>query len=417
MTPKERMLEPLIALIHAELGEDLGGREDSAGENLESRLSVRRAARRRRRTAWAGSFAAAASLAAVAVLLLLRAPALTYSVLNGAADSGRVVGKSGTKIQFSDGSEVALEPGAEAKVEELDVHGARVKLKQGEVHVAIVKAPQNAWFVEAGPYTVRVTGTAFDVSWSEKDQLLQVELLRGSVVVTGPLVGTGFTLRPGQRMIGRAAGHVVVEGPRSAAVSPSVTPGASDDPKNLLGGDVQPVVPEASASPVSADSLRNEPPAQRSAWGSLVAQGKFRAVLEEAERRGVEQVLASASLAELAALADAARYARNTSLARRVLLAERQRFPRSRSAKDAAFLLGRLAEESGEGAVGWYDRYLADSPDGPYVSQALGRKMMLWYRQRGVAAAIPLASEYLERYPNGSYASAARKIASRLNQP
>jgi hypothetical protein len=36
--------------------------------------------------------------------------------------------------------------------------------------------------------------------------------------------------------------------------------------------------------------------------------------------------------------------------------------------------------------------------------------MMLLYKQRGAAAAKPVADEYLRRFPNGPYAAAARKI-------
>jgi hypothetical protein len=141
-----------------------------------------------------------------------------------------------------------------------------------------------------------------------------------------------------------------------------------------------------------------------------VAQGHFGAVLDEAEQRGLDRTLATGSLEELAALADAARYAGRTSVAKRVLSAERQRFAGSGPARDAAFFLGRLAEESGGGAIEWYERYVSESPRGAYASQAFGRKMMLLYKQRGASAAKPVASEYLSRYPNGPYAAAARKI-------
>ncbi len=46
------------------------------------------------------------------------------------------------------------------------------------------------------------------------------------------------------------------------------------------------------------------------------------------------------------------------------------------------------------------------------MPQALGRKVMLVYQQHGAAAARPEAAAYLERYPNGPYASAARKIVA-----
>ena len=93
-----------------------------------------------------------------------------------------------------------------------------------------------------------------------------------------------------------------------------------------------------------------------------------------------------------------------------MLLAERQRFPGSGPARDAAFFLGRLAEDQGGGAIEWYERYVSESPRGPYASQAFGRKMMLLYKQRGAGAAEPVAQEYLRRFPNGPYAATARKI-------
>ena len=43
------------------------------------------------------------------------------------------------------------------------------------------------------------------------------------------------------------------------------------------------------------------------------------------------------------------------------LLAERSRFPGSRSAIEAAFFLGRIAEDEGGDAIEWYDRYLSES--------------------------------------------------------
>ena len=98
----------------------------------------------------------------------------------------------------------------------------------------------------------------------------------------------------------------------------------------------------------------------------------------------------------------------------RALLAERARFPRSAAARDAAFFLGRIAEDEGTGASEWYDRYLSESSDGAYASQALGRKMMLAYKQRGAQAAQSLAADYLGRYPNGSYAGTAKKIGAEL---
>ena len=142
-----------------------------------------------------------------------------------------------------------------------------------------------------------------------------------------------------------------------------------------------------------------------------MARGDFEAVVEAAERRGIDAVLAHGSRTELAALADAARYTRRNRLAGRALLAERERFPESAEGREAAFFLGTMAEESGErsGALSWFGRYLREDAAGTYTAQALGRKMLIESRRGSATAGID-AEEYLHRFPSGSYADAARLI-------
>jgi TolA-binding protein len=99
--------------------------------------------------------------------------------------------------------------------------------------------------------------------------------------------------------------------------------------------------------------------------------------------------------------------------AREALLAERRRFPSSSRALDAAFLLGRLEEDSARGptkAVAWYDEYLSRAPNGTYASEALGRKMIVTSKLAGAAQARPMADEYLRRFPSGTYAGSARAL-------
>ena len=146
-------------------------------------------------------------------------------------------------------------------------------------------------------------------------------------------------------------------------------------------------------------------------WSRRMARGDFEAVVAAAERRGMESVLARGSRAELAALADAARYTRRSRLAGRALNAERQRFPESAEGREASFFLGNLAEDGGDraGAVSWYGRYLREDAAGTYAAQALGRKMLIESRRASPSAAID-AEEYLHRFPAGSYADAARLV-------
>jgi TolA-binding protein len=396
-TEPDKQTARLIRLAQRELHGDSVLSDEAGFQRLQARMAE---PRRSWAPGWVAGAAALAGAGALVAALLVTSgdPAITFEVAGGTvAEDGRVVAAEGTKIRFSDGSVAALERGSEAQVEKLTEHGAAVVLKRGSMRVSIAKKPQAAWTVAAGPYDVQVTGTAFDVSWSSQTQAFDLRMQSGAVIVTGPLALSGIPLRAGQRMFGGVAeGRLTVEGGSSA---PPPGPAAGPEPAPA------PAAPAANAAAPAA-----RPSSEPHAWTRQVAQGKFNAVLEEAEQRGLDRTLAGGSLEELAALADAARYAGRGAIAKRVLLAERQRFPSSASARDAAFFLGRLAEDSGGGAIEWYERYVSESPRGPYASQAFGRKMMLLYKQRGAAAAEPVAQEYLRRFPNGPYAAAARKI-------
>jgi TolA-binding protein len=152
--------------------------------------------------------------------------------------------------------------------------------------------------------------------------------------------------------------------------------------------------------------------ADEQSWGVRVAHGDFDGVIEDAERRGIDKALAESSAVDLAALADAARYARRQDVARRALMAQRTRYPGSVQARDAPFFLGGLSEgqKNDTASLEWYDVYLRESANGAYASQALGRKLMLVQRLQSSDAARPIATEYLARFPEGPYAPSARKL-------
>jgi hypothetical protein len=394
----------LVSLARRELHGDSPLSDEAGFARLQQRMAGRRPSAGRGWWGAAAGLAVAATLAGVLFMARSSDDAITFRVAGGSlASDGRIVGAEATRISFSDGSEATLSRGAEARVEKLDEHGGAVVLKRGSMRVHIAKKPQASWTVAAGPYDVRVTGTAFDVSWSAQAQAFDLRMQSGAVIVTGPLAPSGIVLKAGQHLFGGVAeGRLTVEGTGGpeAEVAPSAPPVAA----------LEPPAAESSAVVLPAAPAPARASAEPHAWTKQVAQGNFAAVLDEAERRGIERTLASGSLEELAALADAARYAGRIQLAKRVLLAERQRFASSAAARDAAFFLGRIAEDSGGGGVDWYERYVAENPRGPYASQAFGRKMMLLYKQRGAAAAKPVAAEYLSRFPNGPYAAAARKL-------
>jgi TolA-binding protein len=150
------------------------------------------------------------------------------------------------------------------------------------------------------------------------------------------------------------------------------------------------------------------------AWSAAITSGNAARVLAEAEAHGLDKALLEVDSTALVALADASRYSSRPEVAVRALVAERQRFPDTPPAQAAAFLLGRLADDRGEVAAGlaWYRRYLSETPNGPYAAEALGRKMLAVERISGRDAARSVASQYVERFPNGTYMLQAHAILS-----
>ena len=215
--------------------------------------------------------------------------------------------------------------------------------------------------------------------------------------VTGPVTGGEIVLRAGEKL------------------SVSLT----DDgvPRPVVDGPpVKETVPLEEPPPASGSERPAADAASRSSpgrWASWLVEGRAQAVIADARRIGIQKVMQRSSGEELAALASAARYQSEDELARRVLLTQRRRFPRSARATEASFLLGRLDDESSRDpgrALAWYERYLMEAPRGEYVSEALGRKMMVLERTHREDEAAAIAADYLRRFPTGTYAHAARAL-------
>jgi ferric-dicitrate binding protein FerR (iron transport regulator) len=358
---------------------------------------------------------------------------LTYAVAGGTIEEAgyvRADAQDGARLDFSDGTRISLAPGAKLSVAAPGAHGARLRVQDGRAHFEVVHRPHAAWTVEAGPYAIEVTGTVFDVRWSGAEEIAEVRLRTGSVRVTGPLLTERATLRPGQSLIARLAAHEVrIEdeaahakaaapnapapippAPRAADLAPpprSAVSGSAPSAANERAANQRPAAASAPARKrVSRRLASASPPAAPrdpwtpAGWTARVAGGDTKAVLAEAEAHGLD------------ALADAARYDGRTELAGRVLLVQRARFPGTPAAANAAFFLGRLADDRGKpaDALDWYRRYLAEEPRGPYAAEALGRAMLGVARVSGRASAREMAEEYLARFPNGTYLLHARQI-------
>jgi TolA-binding protein len=369
--------------------------------------------RRRSRRAvalWSGAAAVTAAVAALAVWQVQRdrARPIACIVEGGRLGNGGVVeasASSGAKLEFSDGTEVALSPDAHTQVRAVDRHGARVSLTAGTAHADVAHLDGARWFFDAGPFSIHVTGTAFTVAWSPADERLDVDMERGTVEIDGPLSDRAIPLRSGQHLTVRMR-------ERETVVRDREDPPASPPPSAV--DETQPASPIVDApAPALATSARPRNVQVDRHWASALARGEVGSILSDAERTGIGACLANASASDLAALADAARYGRHDDVARRALTSLRKRFPRSAVAHDSAFLLGRLEEAGGDAAKAseWYSLYSTESPTGTYASEALGRNMNIVETLGGPDQARAMARDYLRRFPGGTYATRAQALA------
>jgi hypothetical protein len=421
MTARRRPLMPdqtverLVHLARQAPAEQLTAREWAGLHRLERTLLA--GGRGRRAQVWVRWTAVAAVLgASIATLALrLRERALTFEVTNATVSDGGYISAGGldASVRFSDRSELGAVSGTRLRVSHLDVHGARVMLEGGLLHVRIRPVPRAAWTLDAGPYIVHVTGTEFDLAWRVDEQTLDLRLIEGSVTVDGPLANGGLKMVAGQHLVANATdGSLSIVNGLGTKAATNDAPLPATPPTGVTTAwtaavGPPPLTSTSRALPAAASARTGE-----QTWAARVARGDFAAVIDDAERRGLERSLAEGSPVDLAALADAARYARRPDLARRALTAQRARFPAAVQARDAAFFLGGLTESQKDdgAAVEWYDVYLRESPQGAYASQALGRKMMLLERTRDADGARRTAVEYLQRFASGPYAPAARKL-------
>jgi TolA-binding protein len=441
--------DALVELIRGRRGQ-LSQRQRTGGvHSLVARLAVDRSSwRLSLRAAVAGAVLVAVVCVGGATALLGRrsGASLSYAVEEGrVAPSGFIQADAASRprIHFSDGTEVSLSAGTKAALRSVGRRGARVSLTDGVAHVDVVHLPGASWMFDAGPFLIAVTGTAFTMGWSAADELLDIHMERGSVEVSSPLSDEAMALRAGQRLIVRVRQRETVirdDEPASppveaatANVSPPAeaehsaafaapAPQATGSGPDLPLGTVPPApLADLSGAPApptptrlaSSSAGRATPRGASRDWSARVAAGDFEAIVQQAARIGIDACLAQSNSADLAALADAARYGRHDEIARRALAAQRRRFPQAAAGRDASFLLGRLeeAEHDLPRALEWYDRYLADAGGGTYASEALGRKMNIVQRQSGDESARAVAEQYLGRFPQGTYATRARVLA------
>ncbi len=382
--------------------------------------------------------AAAALVAMVAVAVVFWSGdqgAPRYTLTGGTYGEGyvRATGQDAV-IDYLDGTRITLHAGSTARLED-KVGDVRIVLESGRAGLSVTPNV-GRWTVAAGPFVVVVTGTKFDVDWRPETQTFTVGVTEGSVRVRGSMAGEGVALRAGQRLSANVSEErIEVAALEVAALDDGALGNGSSSRLAVAAGgaagiddrpapDEEPVaapprpsgVPSAGVWPpptsrASSPIPTGEPSPPAESWSALVSKGAFDEVISAANKRGLATVLANGSAADLLALSDAARYTGARGMARDCLVAIRDRFPTTTAGKNAAFMIGRMAERDAAGsAIAWYDKYLADAPTGQFAAQALGRKMVLLRQAGRLEEARVVARRYENAFPKGSHASVARDL-------
>ena len=374
----------------------------------------------RRRVKWVAMMAAAAFVAVALVFGLRRARedrAVTFLI--GPEHAPGAIGVyvtpplgSDLTLEFSEGTRILLDQGAHGRVVAATARGAALVLETGRARLDVVHRANSEWTVAAGPYTVAVTGTSFDVTWVASTGTIEVHVARGAVVVRGPGVESGVEVKDQQHFVGTASARFE-ERPATAVSDLPLIASARAESCPAGSGSCDPSASAASSNPAAPGSSQAASASARP-WSELAAKGDYKQIVAEAESRGIDSALASSSEADLSALADAARYTARGDVARKALTAMRSRFPRSAHAASAAFLLGRMSEDAGNmrAAIGWYDSYLAEAPGGALAAEAMGRRMVALRRAGQTSEARRAAETYLGRFPKGPYAGVAREMVA-----
>jgi hypothetical protein len=305
-------------------------------------------------------------------------------------------------LDFSEGSQLLLEPGTRAKLLHLSSIDTTLALDDGHILASIRQHTGITWTITAGPYRVQVVGTRFTLDWDRERRALRVAVREGRVRVSGGDLPIDGVVRDAGSLLERRYEPLPVALPVPSAETPAAsaavpTPARSQAPDSSR-------VPPTAAVP--------EP-----SWEALAGGGKYREALASAEKVGFDQLVGELGEDNLLLLANCARYGGNTARAHQALLALRARFSGHRGAALAAFYLAREALDANHepaAAVKWFETFLVESPQGDLAALARANLMSILLTMGERAKARKVAADYLHYHPNGEQAKQARAL---LEQP
>jgi TolA-binding protein len=399
------------------VGKRVASEQDQSGPSLDEDRGLARfrevvdagVVQPKRSRRWLAAAFVAALMAVVAVFAWPRS-SLTFAVEGGRALAVAewIDAQDVTQVQFSDGTKISALTGSRWRVSDTTPVGATVQLERGELTADVYSDRDTRWLVDAGPFSIRVTGTQFTTSWNPVDEVFELVMHEGSVVLSGPVVG-------GQREV-RAPEHLRVEvgNKKLALVGSSTQPSSAASaaaPEPPAANEEPEPAPETPAPPPEPSATADAAP-KIDAWITLAQSGEYAKALARVQELNAASLVASESAPRLLLLAQTARLGGDQALAARALSALAKRFPDSVQAKTARFLAGKLHFDRGryEQAVTELSAYTSSAPSGAFAGEAQVLLIVALHRSGRVSEARTLAGPYLKRHPDGPHAARIRSI-------
>jgi FecR protein len=329
-----------------------------------------------------------------------------------------VAGEHESQVSFSDGTSMVLPAASAMRLLGTTANGAQVALERGTVKAQVKHRATTSYSVQAGPYTVDVIGTRFEVKWEPAAGVFSVSVFEGLVRVKCAETGLAPTeVKGGEQLtshrsaqgwsaeLSRTAGEIEAnkqsKGAAEVPLQMTESPTAGEDE----------AVPPLKMTSKKRGPVVAEPRAEKPDWVHLADSGDAPGALKAVRALGLTRVLQMATSAELLTLASAARSANDVLTSTKALEKCRQRFPSSRASALAAFEFARFARERGDRSAAdlWLHRYLQESPKGPLAREAHGR-LLEDAAEVDVTSARELARKYLGLYPEGPHSALAKSL-------
>ena len=379
-------------------------------QSVELGLAEPQRGSKRRALGTAFAFAVAAIVLVVCGIRWSHTRRAIHATWNGASVYGPSVLEAATNrpqsLEFSEGSEVLLEPDTRVSLASVSDHNADLTLDDGHILASIRKHTGITWTFVAGPYRVQVVGTRLTIDWDCDRRQLRVAVREGRVKVSGgDLPNEGLVLDAGTTLERGGATDQANPSAQAEVVAPAeLSAELPSPPRAPTKGLIAPA--HSSGSGVVGPT-----------WSTLANQSRYQEALALAEALGFDTLINEVSENDLLLLANAARYSGDTPRAHQAQLKLRERFAGHRSAALAAFYLARAGldiEHRPDIAIHWFETFLAESPRGDLAALARAHLMSLWLNRGQREKAHQVALDYLRYHPDGAQAAQARSLVQSI---